>query len=211
MKKTLWLDLETTGLDAAKHGIIQIAMLMEIDDKIEGELLIDIQPFSEDILNIKDIEFEYGDIAFIDKIKVDDIIESSGIKMIDIIQKHIKSKEAYQKIIKFLDGYISRFDKLDKAFLGGYNVQFDRGFISAFFKKNGDYYLGSYLNWKLLDPLYLLWQMDADGFISLENYKLETTCNHFGIEISAHNALSDVKATYELYRKLRRENESKEA
>lgn len=33
MKKVLWLDLETTGLDCNNHGIIQIAMLMDITGK----------------------------------------------------------------------------------------------------------------------------------------------------------------------------------
>ena len=34
---------------------------------------------------------------------------------------------------------------------------------------------------------------------SAENDKLETMCNYFGIEIEAHNALSDIEATKKLY------------
>jgi len=45
----------------------------------------------------------------------------------------------------------------------------------------------------------MLWQMDCDGEIELENYKLETVCAHFGITLYAHNAISDIKATRELY------------
>ena len=206
MKKVLFLDTETTGLDATKHGIIQLAMLIEIDGKIEGELLVDVQPFEEDlIVIIEDCpNMIYKRAELIKNMAaIGDIsIFPSDIKIENLVNFDFPA-EAHQKIIAFLDKHISKFDKADKAYLGGYNVQFDRNFISQFFKKCGDNYLGSYLNWKCLDPLYLLWQMDADGYISLENYKLENVCKHFGIEIEAHNALSYIKATYELYRKLR--------
>lgn len=211
MKKTLWLYLETTGFDAKRHGIIQIAMLMEIDGKIEGELAIDVQPFKED----KFAMFENNGLGdyFFDSVEFDYYVENdvvcipSGIAFKDIKEKHIDPKEAHAKISAFLDSHISKFDKTGKAYLGGYNINFDRGFISQFFKKCGDNYLGSYLNWRCLDPLYVLWQMDFDGDISLENYKLETACKHFGIEISAHNALSDIKGTYELHKILGELNE----
>lgn len=209
MNKVLFLDLETTGLDASKHGIIQIAMLMEIDGKIEGELFLDVQPFPDDWITLNDVAdfIQWKNIGFCDEATEDRVIEPSGIKLIDIANKHLPPKQVHKIILAFLNDYISKFDKTDKAYLAGYNVQFDRNFISQFFKKCGDNYLGSYLNWKCLDPLYLLWQMDADGEISLENYKLETACKHFGVELIAHNALSDVKGTYELYRKLRAKNE----
>ena len=31
MRKVLWLDIETTGLDPERHGIVQIAGIIEID------------------------------------------------------------------------------------------------------------------------------------------------------------------------------------
>jgi exonuclease I len=44
--------------------------------------------------------------------------------------------------------------------------------------------------------------MDYKGEITLQNYKLETVAGHFGIELKAHDALSDVKATREIIRKV---------
>jgi len=41
-----------------------------------------------------------------------------------------------------------------------------------------------------------LW--DFQGQLSLPNYKLQTVCEHFGVQIDAHDALSDIKATREL-------------
>ena len=67
-----------------------------------------------------------------------------------------------------------------------------------FFAKNGDVYYGSWFNWKRIDPLGVLYFMDGMGKISLPNYKLETVCDHFGIKIDAHDAISDIRATKQL-------------
>jgi len=32
--KVAWIDVETTGLDCTRHGIIQVAIIVEIDHKI---------------------------------------------------------------------------------------------------------------------------------------------------------------------------------
>jgi len=200
--KKVFLDIETTGLIPEKHGIIQIAMLMDIDGEVMDEMLIDVQPFSQDMICLPDGQEElFWSRKQFTEIYPDDLttaLQPSGILIKDIVDFDLPL-EGHQKIVEFLDKHIDRYDKVDKAYLGGYNVNFDRGFITAFFKKCDDPYLGSYLNWKCLDPLYMLWQMDCDGEIELENYKLETVCAHFGITLYAHNAISDIKATRELY------------
>jgi len=202
MEKILWLDTETTGLDPQKHGLIQIAMVMDIDGKVEDEISLDIQPFQKDIMSIQND----NNVFWADNIIWKDENTPTGITFADIA-KFMLPDEAYAEIIIFLNKHIDKFDKADKAYLGGYNVKFDASFISEFFKKIGDKYLGSFLNWKCLDPLYRLWEMDYKGNISLDNYKLETVCNHYGIEISAHNALSDIKATRELWYRLEASND----
>lgn len=201
MKKILWLDVETTGLDAQKHGLIQLAMLMDIDGKIVDEISLDIQPFAKDMMSIgiDDIANIPTDISWAESQDTyEDCRTPTGITFADIIG-FIHPYEAMGKIISFLDKHIAKFEKSDKAYLGGYNIRFDLEFLSSFCKKAKFAYLGSYLNWKCLDPLYKLWQMDYEGEIALENYKLETACNDFNISISAHNAMSDIKATRELW------------
>lgn len=44
MKKVLWLDLETTGIDPDRHGIIQFAALVEINGELVDALEIKMQP-----------------------------------------------------------------------------------------------------------------------------------------------------------------------
>jgi DNA polymerase III epsilon subunit-like protein len=37
LKKTLYIDTETTGTDPAKHGLIQLACIAEIDGEVAEE------------------------------------------------------------------------------------------------------------------------------------------------------------------------------
>ena len=49
-----------------------------------------------------------------------------------------------------------------------------------------------------------LWHFDESGQKHPENFKLETLCKHFGIQLTgAHDALEDVRATVALSRVLR--------
>ena len=208
MKKILWLDTETTGLDATKHGIIQLAMLMDIDGKLVDEISLDIQPFENDMMSIGFDDISNMPLDFIwfeSKQDYSDAKTPTGITFANIAE-FMSPDEAYAEIIIFLNKHIAKFDKTDKAYIGGYNVNFDRDFISAFFKKIGDKYLGSFLNWKCLDPMYNLWEMDYKGETSFENYKLATVAETYGIPLEAHNAMSDIKATRELWYKLQEAN-----
>jgi len=187
-KKLMWIDCETTGVHANEHAIIQLAYIVEIngDVKEEGNLLI--QPFNEG--------------GVIDKI-ASKALEVNGRTREEIfLDPFLKPREAYQKFVTMMAQYVYKFDKSDKLYTGGYNVSFDMNFLSEFFFKNGDKYFGSWFNGRKLDPLYKLSEMDYDNGISLPNYKLKTVCDYFEIKIEAHDALSDIRATRELWNKL---------
>jgi len=84
---------------------------------------------------------------------------------------------------------------------GGHNVaRFDFDRVMAMAKRHGVFMP---LDFYTLDTFQAaIWYFTANGPFP-ENLKLETLCNHFGIEISnAHEALSDVRASVSLARKL---------
>ena len=112
-----------------------------------------------------------------------------------------KPEEAYKEILAVFDEHINKFDKFDKFFPAGFNVKFDTDFLGEFWKKasNSKYGLGSYCNWRRLDPLPILYFLVENKQLRLENYKLSTVCRYFDIELSdAHDALADIKATIKL-------------
>jgi len=123
---------------------------------------------------------------------------------VDDLVKFTSHEKAYQQINEFFSQHVSQFDRNDKFYPAGFNVQFDLEFLGRIFKRFDQYGIGSFFNWKVIAPLYLLYLMDSMCKLSLPNYKLGTVCDHFGISLTnCHDALADVKATRELMERLK--------
>lgn len=181
-KKVLWFDVETSGLNPRKQDIIQLAYLVDIDGEIKEEGSFKCQPFDYSTIDAKALE--------ISKTTVNDL------------KNYITPKQAYNGLLQIIDKYVDRYDKEDKFSPAGYNVKFDVDFLREFFSKNGDKYYGAMFDYHLLSVDTLLYLFDYKGLIELENYKLVTVAKHFGIELNAHDALSDIKATRQVFYKL---------
>ena len=90
-------------------------------------------------------------------------------------------------------------DKVKDAIMVGHNVAFDAGFLDCAFHKTG---LENTLHYHRLDTVSMAWaklHREPD----LEHFSLRELGLRFDIEnADAHRALSDARATYELYKKL---------
>lgn len=172
-KKRVWLDLETTGLNAKTNGIVELAVLIEHGGKIIDELLLQIKPFKGCI-----IEQEALDI--------------NG-QSLESIKSFSKEKKQVAKLVKFLDAH-----GIYKRPIAGYNVQFDIRFLKQLLKRNGVFFT-DYFNYYDVDVYSFVKYID----VPTKNKKLITVCEYFDIKLeNSHNALFDIKATYELYKKL---------
>jgi len=180
--KIFWNDVETSGLDPKRNDIISLAGIIEVDGKIKEEFKFNIQPFDWDN------------------------IELSALKVNGITVEQLKTfmtpKEAHKKLTNILGKYVNKYDRNDKFQFAGYNNDFDIKFMSEFFKKCGDKYFGSWIDYHRLDPQVLLQFLHLKGDIDLPNYKLETIAKYFDIKLNAHDAMSDIKATREIVYKL---------
>lgn len=182
-KKILWLDTETTGTDPRHHSIIQIAALIEEGGHVVDEINLKFAPLPG---------------AAVDE----SALEVTGTTR-DELTARPPAQDAYFQLLAFLDRNCDKYNREDKMYPGGYNVRFDLDFLQEFFRACGSRYgIGTYINWRYLDPLPLLYIKDYLGVIALQDYKLETVCRRYGITIDAHDALSDIRATRELARKL---------
>jgi len=182
-KKVLYIDVETTGTNPAKHGIIQIGAIMETSGIIAEEF------------NLKCAPHHGADID-------DEALQVTGTSR-DELQNRTSSENALHEFRRFLNRHIEPYDREDKCYPAGYNVHFDLDFLQQWFRLHGNKYgIGSYVNWRRLDPLPVLFMKDFSGALNLPDYKLETVCCHFGIEIEAHDAVSDIRATRQLLAKL---------
>lgn len=178
MKKALYFDVETTGLNPWRNDIIQLACLVEINGEIKEEFETKIRPFDFDNIDQKALDIH-------------------GYK-VEQLREFPHPMEVHKKLTDLLGKYVNKFDKSDKFAPAGYNVRFDADFLQNFFKKNDDKYYGSWFNWRYIDPMYTLYMMDYERRLALPDYKLQTVCTHLGIGIDAHDALSDIRATRQL-------------
>lgn len=184
MKKVLWLDVETTGLDCRKHGLREVGFIIEIDGVEVDKGVFRINPFT---YTTKDVEID------------DYALEISKVSIEDL-ESYDRVSYCFKELMKKLVKYVNVNDKNDCFVIAGYNTAFDIGFIKEWFKEMG--LLDSYkdlFHYKSLDVFSIVFALRHIGLNSAENDKLETMCNYFDIEIEAHNALSDIEATKKLY------------
>lgn len=178
MQKLFYVDSETSGLNPVTQDILQLAFIIEIDGKIKENVNMQMQPFNYDTVDQRALD--------VNKLTIEKI------------KTFITPQTAYKELIKILNRYIDKYNRLDKFMPCGYNVEFDTNFLNSFFKKNGDNYFWSYFGYEKLDPIPFLMLLQLKGKIKLKNFKLETACNYFEIPIEAHDAMEDIVATKRL-------------
>lgn len=184
--KILYFDTETTGVDPKVNEIVQFAAIVEIDGNVVEEVNLTCQPTNWDAISPEALQTTG---LTIEKLKSYD---APGVMMANIR--------------KLFDRHIDKFNKSDKFYPAGHNVQFDLDFLQAFWKRHGEIYgTGSYQNWRCLDSRILANFLIMRGKIAATDVKLSTLCNHYGIQIQAHDAMSDIRATRELIRKMSEE------
>lgn len=182
MKKVFFVDVETTGTAHWLHDIVQLAYIIEIDGRVVEQKSTYVKPFRPENIDPQALEI-------------------TGLKVKDF-DGFPDPEHVYTDLIKVLEKHVNRYDKNDKFYPAGYNVKFDVRFLQNFFKLNDDKYYGSWFNWKLLDVLTMIYVGDYMGEIELPNHKLKTVCDYYGIDVKAHDAMSDIQATRKLFKLL---------
>jgi DNA polymerase-3 subunit epsilon len=184
--KFLYLDCETTGLDPNKHGVIQVACLYaEGRDILRAKI--------KDRLNLRFNPLSIG--CEIDK----EALKINGIK-----KKEIKKfpTDSFQDLIFFLDTYINPYKPEDKLIVIGQNVKFDVEFLHGWAKREGFEYMGSYIDWRVIDTLVIARLQHALGNINPPDFKLATLCKEYLIEEPDHDAMDDIIATEKLLKRM---------
>lgn len=169
MKSYLYLDSETTGLDAQKNDIIQIACIPVING-IPGK------PFNEYCQPIN-----YS------------AVDQEAIAIHGISLEQMKTFQSPSEMLRKFEAYLRSFNA--KFTLAGYNVGFDKGFLTAMFAKMGvpslyrELFEGDTHDTMLRAKL-------AKGLS--KNPRLSKLAEEYGISINAHDALSDIQATIQI-------------
>lgn len=183
MYKVLWIDTETTGLNHWEHDIIQLSGMVEVDGKIKKTFNYKCQPINWGTIQDKALEVHGMDRETLATFDGPHITQGTFEGM--------------------LGQYVNKFDKSDKFTLAGYNIGFDLDFLKSWWKRCGAQYFGSYFEYKPLDvyPLACMAQ-DFYGW-PVPNHKLATIADFMGIELKAHDAMSDITVTREIYLRIK--------
>lgn len=181
--KIFWCDTETTGLNAWKNDIIQLAGLVEVNDIVLEEFNLNCQPHSYE--NVEDTALAVHGIS------------------LDDIKQFDNPLKTWNKFCRMLDKHVNKYDKNDKFILAGYNASFDKDMLYAWWSKCEQQFFGSYFEYKVFDVFPLVYMFATYYGWDVPNHKLETICDYLGIPIQAHDALWDIKASREVYRRLR--------
>ncbi len=129
------------------------------------------------------------------KIKPEHIEDADPVSLKISHYKEEDWKNAYtlRKAMKILS------EKVKDCIMVGHNVAFDSVFLEHAFAETK---LPNSMHYHKLDTISIAWaklHREPD----LEHFSLRELCLRFGIiNVEAHTALSDARATYELYKKL---------
>ena len=167
----LWIDTETTGLDANKNDIIQIACIPVVNGIRQPSFM------------------EFGQPKFWQN------IQDEAIRVHGITRDQMETFQVQEQLLENFINYVRTFGV--KFGVAGHNVSFDKKMLSGLFSRynrNVDFF--QLFNLDVHDTLYRARKLK--GKLKTENNKLETLCKHFDIAIQAHDALSDISANIEL-------------
>jgi len=171
--KLAFIDLETTGTDPSKHEIIEIGCVLA---RQEGNNIEKVEEFE---IKVKPERIEDAEQK---ALRINGYNEADWLFAVDL-------RQALETIAKKSEGHI----------LAGQNIAFDWAFLDKAYRDAG-------LEWKIQ---YYMVDTKSIAFAKLhndetiKNYSLRELCQHYGIEnVKAHSALSDIQATFEVYKKL---------
>ena len=177
----VWCDTETTGIETATSAAFELAFLVYRGGRMLEERVFYCNPLTETIL--------FGEEAY----KVNGVSEET-------IRSYPPAQEVMYEIAGFLDPYVQIPFDVERLVFAGYRADFDYGHVKALLERYG-FVMDYYFNGRIIDVLELVKKAASKGLLPrTPNKKLETMTKALGIaHDGAHSALSDIKATRQLY------------
>jgi len=184
--KIFLYDLETTGLDPLNCATHQLSGKIIINGKVMEEFDFHIQPF-----NGAEISQEALDV--------------SGVTR-EQLASYPTEEEVFPKVLAMCSKYVNRYDRTDKFYQLGFNVQhFDNQFFREMWSRNGQRFFGSYFFSNCLDAMLLATPKLLMQRPNMPNFKQSTVAEYLGVKIDEsklHNANYDIELTQAIYDKV---------
>lgn len=187
LPKVAVLDTETTGVIPGKHGLIQVAGAILINNVTEEEFNFKCSPFPDDVIDPEALEIQG--------------------RTEEEVRRWPDPAATYRELLSVLGRHVDKFNKKDKLGFVAFNAGFDNSHMRAWFKKcdpeQGKYF-GSWFWNPPMDIMSAAALLFGDARLKLENFKQGTVCEYLGIEAEGelHDADVDVRLATAVYRRL---------
>lgn len=183
--KFCFIDVETTGTDPKKHGLVQLAGKFVVDGKVVEKFNINAAPFP-------------GDVIEAEALAVTGLTE-------EIIRAYPNPRESYRAFVRMLGQHCDKFKRSDKFQFVGYYADFDAGQVRSWFEKNNDQYFGSWFWMPVLDVAKLAGVRLMEKRHHMSDFRLLTVAKFLGLEVDpekAHDADYDIDLTIQIFKQL---------
>ena len=186
--KIFWYDLETTGLYYWKHGIHQMAGMIEIDGVIVEKFNFDVAPHPQHLLET-------------------DAFKMKSVKIEDVRSFPALEQVFKEKLLPLLQKYVDPYKVGDKFFTAGYNISaFDNQFLRKFFALNNSTMFGNFFWNEPIDVFCLASDKLMYERPKMKAFNQAAVAEHLGIKVehkSLHDAAYDVQLSREIYETLK--------
>lgn len=173
-----FIDTETTGLSTERHEIIEIGCVMAVQmPRLGAGAHVEMKSEHEWKVLPRHIETADPEALRINNYDPADWKDA------------VPLKQALEELAAVTEG----------AIMVGHNVGFDYAFLEKAFQEEG---VENKMHYHKLDTISLAYARLFDN-LDVQKFSLRNLTAHFSITNSkAHSALSDARATYELYKKI---------
>lgn len=175
--RLVFCDLETTGLSREKHDIIEVAAV--IWDNTSDSIIDTYQAYIK----------PSGSIPAI-------ITQLTGISNFTVKD----AKRAWEVLPDFYAWIVANGGQY---FVGHNFKSFDSKFLAAQIDRYHMTTINSMKDMPIIDTLQIARDLNKSGKISTVDCKQPTLAQYFGIVYDAHEALNDVTALIQIYKKMR--------
>ncbi len=171
------IDVETTGLVAGKHEIVEICVLLHDDD---------FHPIDRFVSKIRPLRPDLADPK---------AMEVNGLSL-----TALKGEATPSQVRNALNQWHEEVCDNKKIIPLGQNYAFDKGFLELFLGKETFY--PSMFHYHYRDTMLLAKGLQDSGLLRLDYINLKSMCKHFNVRCDSHTAYGDASATLQIYRKL---------
>lgn len=178
-----WVDIETTGDNAEKHALVQVAIHVYNEDKFLGKGNFTFRPFPGDKLK-------------------KEALKANG-HTVESLMKLEDPHKSFSRFKGFCQRFVDPFDSNDKMLFYAYNAQFDFQFLYKWTQLKVNFpYFGSFFWWPPIDIASIVVDNHPKIRQELKSFKLGDVAKYFGIEIdddALHDADYDIDVARQVY------------